>query len=734
VEDEKAMKKKRKVNYNKLVINRLKISIWIFIILMIYIIYRLGDLMVVKHEEYSNMAKRQQFKEEIIMPTRGTIYDSGGKELAVSIPIYDYWIELTRVPKDDKGKDEVIDKIASAVPDVDRKKLKEKLNLKEDRTILLQNVSLDHMKKLREKDIPNTWFDEKSRREYPYGNFASYVLGHTSGNNVGLAGIEASMDLQLKGIPGKKVYVKDANGQNISVKDKEYQKEINGKNVMLTIDEVLQHNMERALRNAYVEYTPKSVSGILMETKTGNILAMSTVPDYNPNLPREAAYDYYANLMKEAPSEEEKMKIIYKMWRNPSVNNIFEPGSPFKLFTSATALEEGKVSSEEYFVDNGYIEVAGQKLKNWTPRPFGTITFKRAIEQSVNTVFVQLGQRLGGEMLLNYVHAFGFGQTTNINLPGEEPGSVRPLSTLGPMELANMSYGQGIAVTPIQLITAVNAIGNGGKLVEPNIVKALLDEENNVISKTQTKTVKQVISSQTSATLLNLMESVVNNGSGKKARIDGYRIAGKTGSANKVVEGEKAYSATKFICTFVAIAPVEDPQITLLIVIDEPREGTQSGSESAAPIARNVLEGTLKYLGINQNVKIDENNSQKTLQVPELKNMSYTQATEMLQSMNLVPTFEQGVVVEEKSHVVSSFPSAGEMVEPRSKVMLYMASDTKTSMTMPNLIGMTKEQAQVLLDNLELKYNFTGSGKVFNQNTKSGALVDKNFRVTVDLK
>lgn len=713
---------------------RLKFCLVVFIIMNIYIVYKLGEIMIIKSDKYSQMAKKQQYRQALIMPIRGTIYDSTGKELAVSIPEYDLWLELRNIRDDEDSKKKLIEKLSSVLNKLDKEKLKKDLQSKKDRLILLQNLSLDDVKKIKEKNIAHIWFDEKINRQYPYGNFASYILGHTSRNNVGLAGIEASMDLELKGIPGKRLYVQDANGKEISLKDMRYSEEIDGKNVMLTINEVLQHNIEKSLHKAYEEFTPKSVTAILMETKTGNIMAMSTIPDYNPNLPREPAYNYYAKLMEEAENEEERMKIVYNMWRNPSINDIFEPGSPFKLVTASAAIEEGKTHTDDHFTDYGFIEVAGTKLKNWTPKPFGTITFKKAVEQSVNTVFVQVGQRLGSEKLLNYTEAFGFGKKTNINLPGEEDGVVRKLSQIGPVELASMSYGQGISVTPLQLITAVNVIGNQGKLVEPNIVKAVMDRDNNVISKTNPKTLKQVISSQTASTVLSYMESVVSNGSGRRSRIDGFRIAGKTGSANKVVPGLPGYSPNKFICTFAAIVPVEDPQITLLVVIDEPKEGTQSGSESAAPIARDILEGTLKYLGINQNVKINEENSQKTVTVPELKGKSYTDAVNELKTLNLVPAFEPDIVVELESNVVGTFPQAGERVEPNSAIMLYMRSNSKQKISMPNLMGLTKEQSQIILNSLELKYSFSGTGKVSNQVPKPGAPINKDLRVNIELK
>lgn len=736
---------------------RVKISLFLFLLAVLALVIKLCYITVINGEEYRKRAKDRQYKELTTMPERGNIYDTNGKKLAVTVPIYDMWVEIGLIDnldgekKKDK-KEELANDICSIVKSAKKPALLKKLNQDIPRDIVLSGVTLEEKKKLEKKRKSDNekyrssgkgedsalnfaYFDEKHKRYYPYGNFASYVLGHTTADTrTGIAGIEASMDLALRGKPGKKMFLQDASGNEISVNDMKYEQVQEGKDVTLTIDEVLQHSLEKILRDAYSFYTPKSVSGIIMETKTGNILAMSTIPDYNPNLPREPAYDVFAEQFKEAKDDKEKMQAVSRMWRNPCVNAVFEPGSPFKVITASAAIEEGLTNIDEYFNDEGQIEVADATIKNWTPTPYGMITLRKSIEQSVNTTFVKLGQRIGIPMMSEYIDAFGFGKKTNIMLPGEEAGVVRTIGNIGPVELANMSFGQGISVTPIQLITAINAIGNGGVLVEPNIVKSVNEKDGRFVSKTEVKDLKQVISKQTASQVLMAMESVVNSGSAKKAQMPGYRIAGKTGSANKVIEGEGVYSKDKFVCDFVSIFPVEDPQITVLVVIDEPKEGTQYGSESAVPIGAEINKAVINYLGIAQNPESQNEKSPDMVQVPELKNLSYTDAMNVLSSAGLVAMFEKNTVVELESSVVASFPKAGETVEKGSNIMLYMKSDKLGEINMPNLKGMTMEQAKVVLDALELKYDFSGSGLVDSQIPQSGQGVKQDFRVNIQLK
>lgn len=747
---------RRRYDAGKTMTSRVKIALVIFLIMILLLILKLGYITVVNGQDYRTRAQKRQYADLTIMPERGSIFDSNGKQLAVSVPIYDLWVEIGSFNSIKGGKDtkkarearyKLANEICSVVKSANKTNIIKKLDQDIPRDLVLKGITLDEKKTLEknkkleeekkqeERVLSLIYFDEKYKRYYPFGTFASYVIGHTTDDaRTGLAGVEASMDLELRGTPGKKLYLQDAGGSEISVNDMKFEQVKQGNDVMLTIDEVLQHSLEQILRQAYLTYTPKSVTGLIMQTKTGNVLAMSTIPDYNPNMPRDAAYDFYGDKIKEATTDEEKMKEIYKMWRNPSVNNVFEPGSPFKVITASAALEENKTKMDEYFNDEGSIKVADTTIKNWTPVPYGSISLKKSIEQSVNTTFVKLGQRLGVTTFLDYIDAFGFGKKTNISLPGEEAGVLRNIDKIGPVELANMSFGQGISVTPIQLISAINAIGNEGVLLEPNIVKSINDKEGKIISKTEPNALKQVVSKQTAQQMLMAMEAVVNNGSAKKAQMLGYRIAGKTGSANKVIEGEGGYSKTKFVTDFVAILPVEDPQITVLVVIDEPKEGTQFGSESAVPIGSEIIKSAINYLGIAQNVNTSQNTSQELITVPELKNMSYTDATNTLKNLGLNPMFEKDIVVELESSVVASFPGAGQTAEKGSNIMLYMNSKKDKDMSMPNLIGMTKEQAKVVLDTLELKYDFSGSGLVNSQEPKPGQPISKDFRANINLK
>lgn len=716
-------------------IKRLRICLGFFLFLIFAIVIKLTYIMIIKGDDYKAIAKSVQYRTKLVMPKRGTIYDASGKELAISVPVYDMWIELSEINRNKPEKRrETVDKIYSLITKEinveDGKDLREKLDSKEDRLILIPKMSFEDMKKIKKLNIGSIWFDEKTRRFYPYGEFLASVLGHVSSENVGLSGIENYLDLRLKGIPGKRIYLQDSNGKEISVEDMEFYDSIDGENLILNIDEVVQHHLENALLKGFQKYGGKSITGIVMETKTGNILAMASYPDYDPNEPFEAKNEIYKKQIEEAEDDKEKMNIIYKMWRNKAVNDTFEPGSPFKIITTAAALEENLTYEEEIFHDKGFIEVEKIPIHNYGKFSYGDITFQKAFEKSLNTPFIILGQRLGAKKLNSYIEAFGFGSKTYIDLPGEEEGMMLPTDKVGPVELANICFGQGISVTPIQLITAVNSMGNNGKIMKPNLINSVLDKDGNQIKTYGPVMRKQVVSEKTADKVLSFMEMVVKEGSGKAAKIDGYRVAGKTGTSNKINENGKGYSETKIMCSFVGIAPVDDPHLTVLIVLDEPIYG-KTGGENAAPIAKEVMEPILKYLGINKSANLQVEN---TVQVPDVKKMYYNDAVKNLQKSGLKATTENNVTPDEKTIVVSTFPQPGEKIARDSNVILYLKKENEQFISMPDLSGKTKEQAEKILEQFNLKYVFTGTGRVVSQTPSAGMRVEPEDMVNIELK
>lgn len=712
--------------------SRARFAITTFTIIMIVLIARLSYIMIVKSEEYTSMARQQQYMSELVMPSRGTIYDSLGKELAVSLPIYDMWIEITYLGEGEnrlKREEDIYNKLTSAI-EIDKEKLKKDLSSDQPRLILKGQMSHDEVKKVRELGISQIWFDEKNTRLYPYGRFAPHVLGHVSGENIGLAGIENYLDISIKGIPGRRIYLKDAHGRQISMEDERYNKPVPGENLILNLDETIQHILDEAMIEGYQRLGAKKITGIVMDTKTGGILAMSTIPDYDPNKPFTPAFETFEKQLEEAENEEDKTKIYYDMWRNPAVNDAYEPGSPFKVITAAAALEENLTFPGEMFNDKGYLEIAGEKIYNFKEKSYGAISLEFGFKYSLNTVFMTLAQRLGEERLSEYIDAFGFGKTTGIDLPGEASGIVLPINKVGPVELANISFGQGISVTPIQMITAINVIGNEGKLMKPEVVRQVVDKEGNVTRQIRPEQVKQVVSKETAHEVLLLMEKVVNEGSGVTGAVEGYRVAGKTGTANKVAENGIGYSKTKVVNSFVSIAPVEDPRITILIVVDEPPVG-MTGSDTAAPIAAKVMKGCLKYLGIKQNSEIKQ---EKTVTIPDLKEKSYEDASKALKDLGLNAILEKDYKAKEGDVVISTFPVAGEKVSEKSSIMLYFKSKDTNGVKLPDLSGKTAEEAERILSDLNLTANFSGSGKVVSQNPLAGKVVEEKSVVSVKLE
>lgn len=709
--------------------NRIKITAGIFLICIAMLIIRLGYIQIVMGPVYSQEAMQQQYKDALIMPERGIIYDRTGKELAVSVPKHDLWIESSVIKEEDKEL--TADKI-SKILERDADELLSLLNSEKKRFAIQKNISTEQVKALKEAEIKGIWFEESSKRYYPYGKFAAYVIGHVSNENAGLSGVEASFNSYLKGVPGRELYIKDARNREISTNSLSYQQPVDGSNVVLTIDEVIQHHTERAVQKALDDNMAKRVIAIAMDPSTGDILAMSSKPDFDPNDARTPYYPIFEEAINNANTNEEILAELYKMWRNPAVNDIYEPGSPFKIITATAALEEGLVYPQEWFKDIGYAEVAGRKIKNWTNKPFGNITFTEAVEQSVNSVFITMGQRLGPATFTDYIDAFGFGRKTGIDLPGEGEGMQYSSEKMGPVELATTSFGQSISVTPIQMITAVSAVANDGILMKPRIVKEITDSNSQILKSFDPLMVKRVISKETANQMMDIMESVVSNGSGGAAKIEGYRVGGKTGTAQKVINGR--YEPGFYISSFVAVAPVEDPKIAVLVIVDEPRGGAHFGSTVAGPVVRQIMSDSLRYMGIKPNIMASEFSSIKKIAIPEIRNMKYSDAIMALDTAGLSYSFDSNVQIDTAAVVMDTFPKTGENVPEGTSVMIYLKSTEDESMIMPDLTGKTFKDVEAILKEMQLELAAVGSGKVKSQMPSAGTKIYKNNMINVEFE
>ncbi|MBC6696160.1 stage V sporulation protein D [Terrisporobacter mayombei] len=636
--------------------------------LFLCLIGRIGYLQLVKGEWLSTKASEQQTREIPIEAKRGTIYDTNMKELAVSITKYTVWCKPVEVKDAEKTSKELAKIIDEEYEDVYKKVNKKNVALVK----VKRWIDDETADKITKAGLSGIWVAEDNQRYYPYGNFASYVLGHTSSDSTGVAGIELKYDSVLKGTSGKLIVSTDAAGKEIPQGSEQYYEPTTGNGLVLTIDEVIQHYCEKAAQRAYEKNNAAKVTIIAMEPSTGNILAMVNKPDYDPNKPTEAIYPYYEELLNDCKNNDEKMKAYFSMWRNPAVSDTYEPGSTFKLITSAAGLEEGVVKQDDKFVCKGSVTVGGQKLKCWRSyNPHGTETFKQGVQNSCNPVFIEVGNRLGVSKLYDYIEGFGLTKKTGIDLPGEALGVMYKEKDVGPVELATISFGQSNSLTPIQLITAVSAIVNDGNLMQPRLVKAYTDNKGNITEEVEPVKVRQVISKETSAQMREIMESVVTEGGGKIAYLPGYRLGGKTGTAQKVING--SYAQGKYVCSFVGVAPADDPKIAVLAIVDEPTGVAAFGSQTGGPIIKEVMNNCLKYLGVEPRYTEEEKkeNVKNKVEVPDVRGLTIEEATKVLQEAKLEANVDNDIEIKEGTVITDMFPKPGISVNEESLISLY---------------------------------------------------------------
>ena len=676
-----------------------------------------------------------------ITAPRGDIYDSKMEILAkdaTSTSIY-------ARPRDIQDGEKTAE-ILAEILDLDKEKTYEKLtNIKQGIVLIQRKIDNDKAIQIREQNIKGLEFGEDKKRYYKNGNFAPYVLGFTGTDHQGLYGIESQYEEILKGKDGILTYQRDARGSKIASGAENRIAPIPGKNLQLTIDSSIQHFAERAAEKAMYENNAKRVTIMVMDPKTGGLLAMASKPDYDLNNPREISaiveeklnYDF----TEKTDSGERVKKSLgerqQEMWKNPALSFNYEPGSTFKIITSSAGLEEGVVTPSSQFYDRGYIMVGGRMLKCWRyPRNHGSETFAEAVQQSCNPVFVEVALRLGPDRFYKYIEGFGFGKKTGIDLEGEEGGIVTSRKDIKDISLATSSYGQGISVTPIQLITAASAIANNGMLMKPRIVNSIYSPETNeLIEEYKPQEVRQVISKDIAQSLLKILETVVSKGTGSKAQVAGYAIGGKTGTANKVIDG--AYGSGKYVASFVGIAPTTDPKMTVLVVIDEPDPSNSMGGQIAAPVAGEVMKDVLNYLSIPPDYKEEVESSEKVT-VPEVRNMTKNQAAEILATNKL--SLETSSV-EGTDIIIDQIPLPGVEVDINTKIHLITQNGQENGeenkegkVIVPNILDISIQEAHRILREKELNIEISGSGISTEQDPQPGKYINKGSRVKVKFK
>jgi len=646
---------------------RLNLTLIIVMAIFILLAVRLIKVQIIDGEKYSDMAVIQQTKDIPIPAQRGEILDRNLKKLAINMTLYNVWGDTNRITSPETSS-----KLIADILDLDSKAMLDKISAGKGLISIGKWIDKDKIEEIDSLNLEGVWFTEVERRYYPLDALGAFVIGHTTADNRGLAGVELELNRYLTGLSGRWIRNTDVLGRQLPFGTDKYYGAQDGLNVILTIDEVLQYYMEQVIEKGREELGAKKIMALMMDPKTGDILAMASYPDYNPNDPRipvdQSQLDEYINL-----EENEKQTYWNQLWRNPIVSDTYEPGSTFKLITSAMSLEENIVRPDTKFYANGYINVAGTIIKCWRYyRPHGEETLTQGLENSCNPVFVELGLKLGKEKFYKYLEAFGFMEKTGIELPGESSGLTLPIEKVGPVELATMSFGQGLSITPIQLITAVSAIANDGRLMEPRLISGLADNSGHVVETFEPVFKRQVISQSTSMEMLLMMESVVFNGSGKEAYIPGYRVGGKTGTAQKIVNG--VYDDDKVIASFIGVAPVDDPKLAILLVIDEP-EKSHFGSLTATPLAKEIIEKSLIHMSVEPRYTEDELEiiKKESVVVPDVNGMVARDAIETITKAGLKYKIEPEIETLDEAHtVLEQYPYAGYEAQKGYSVIIYV--------------------------------------------------------------
>ena len=641
------------------------ISFFIFTVILGKIAY----LQFAKGQELQSMAYLQQTLDRSVNPKRGTIYDATGKNiLAISSTVETVTVNPVNIASNDKEK--VAEALAN-IFELDYEKVLKKVKKHSSIETIVKKVDKDKTDELRSwmeaNNITNGInIDEDTKRYYPYNNLASQVIGFTGSDNQGLDGIEAIYENELKGEKGKIVKMTDARGGDIEKEGENYVEPVDGMDLILGIDATIQGIAEKYLKEACIDN--KTTDGgniIIMDPKTGDILAMAGYPNYNLNEPYKPSTDEMKEVW-DSLSDSDKTKQMQAMWRNKAVTDTYEPGSTFKLYTASAALEEGIAKPDEKGAFNctGSIEVAGVRIKCWRHyRPHGSQSLREALMNSCNPVFIGLGEKIGVKTYYEYLRKFGFLKKTGIDLPGEASSIFLKEEKVGPVELATIAFGQRFEITPIQMITGVATIANGGTHVKPRIVKAKVNKVAGERIEIPIEKEENVISKETANNVLSMMNTVVDVGTGKNAQVKGYSIGGKTGTS------EDGVNTNKYVTSFVGVAPIEDPQIVLLVTLYNPTgEGGHQGGGVAAPIGGQLFSEILPYIDAKKNEAAE---SEKIVEVPNIEGITIEEARKILKDSGLDINIEKDESLNEKETIIKEqLPKKGIKLKAGSKVII----------------------------------------------------------------
>ena len=724
---------------NFIYIKKLKAIFVVVILLFILLVGRIAYLQFIQGSYLKELAYKQQSINQIISPKRGSIYDSTGKILATSASVDTITINPTKIKPSKKSTETVSslkERLAKTFADIfelNYDEVLKKINSESPVETIVKKVEqdkVDELKKWMEDNDVSVGIniDEDTKRYYPYSTVLAQVLGSCGSDNQGLSGIEYKWDSTLSGTPGKIVSSKSASQQEIPNAEETYIPAENGSDITLTIDLNIQTIVEKYLKQAVDNNNCENGGNcIVMNPKNGDILAMATYPNYDlnqPFSPNDVLAKTYNSL-----TDSQKSDAIYKMWSNKSISELYEPGSVFKLITASAALEENITGTDiaGNFYCSGSETIDDIVVKCWRDEPHGSQTLRQALQNSCNPAFIQLGNKIGTATLYKYYKSFGFFDKTNVELPGEATSLFIAQDSVKPIERATMSFGQRFSITPLQMITGISAIANNGVLMKPRIVKEVKNTDTNAVTEINTEEVRQVISSETAEQIASMMQSVVESGTGWRGGVTGYTVGGKTGTSEPRAGRE---DIDGYVATYVAISPVEDTQVVLLLNLYKPPKNNHQGGTLAGPVVSQMLTEILPYLGIPSNEKSQDNLDLIT--VPDVRNKTIAEAEKVLKTAGL--TSKINTSNDKNSTIVSEqVPKPGVSLIKDSIIMLY-DQNTRTSTTVPDLTGKTVYQATTELKNKNLNISIDGSGVAVAQEPPVGSQVDSGTVIKVTFR
>lgn len=722
---------------------KIRIAALIVLIIMLLLVFRIAFIQFIQGSDLKQQMYNQLITSRTISPKRGTIYDSTGKALAISADVDTISIVPSSIVVYDKANDKIDEEKTKNIKESLSKALSEIFELNYDETLekvssdsnyitIARKVEKDKVDKLKEWMKKEEFYSginisEDTKRYYPYDNLASSLIGFCGTDNDGLEGLEKAWDDVLTGTPGKVTTAQDAIQEFIPDNNQTYIPAENGSDITLTIDANIQSIVEKYLKQACIDNKcTRGGNVIAMDPKTGDILAMATYPDYNLNTPFEMPASVTEKTWKRMTSEEQ-YNTIYELFRNRAISDTYEPGSVFKVITASIALEENLAIPDkaDVYYCKGYQTVYGTTINCAYRIKHGHESLREAFAVSCNPAFIQISEKIGATTSYKYYNAYGFFEKTGINTVGEADSIFWKLNDVGPIELATMSFGQRFKITPIQMATAVCAVANNGVLIKPRIVKEIKNTDTGAITTINTAAVRQVISKTTAETMMDLLETVVTDGSGKYAKIKGYSIAGKTGTSEPDYNKNEGYTAS-----FVAISPTENPELVLLVTLYDP-QGPKgySGNTVAAPVAAQMLKEILPYMQISTD-NSESTSTTKTITLPNVTNKTVAEAEKLLKNAG----FTVSTSASSTDIVTEQYPTKGYELVNGSIVKLYTETEnTRVSKQVPDLTGKSLYQVKTLLKELNLNYSVTGSGTVVSQEPIANTSVEEGTIIKVTL-